>query len=118
MNKQAFSIIIAPLVFITTPCFAAGDPTSGKEVSQQCVACHGVDGNSPTPNFPRLAGQYEDYLYFSLQSYKKGERKNAIMAGIVAALSDEDMRNVSAYFSLQSGLKCINAEKISKELQN
>ena len=118
MNKQEYSKIIASLIFISTPCFAAGDPSSGKEVSQQCVACHGVDGNSPTPNFPRLAGQHQDYLYFALQSYKKGERKNPIMAGIVAALSNEDMRNVSAYYSLQIGLKSINAEKEAKELQN
>ena len=115
MKKQAFSIIFILLVFITSPCFAAGDPINGKEISQQCVACHGVDGNSPTPNFPRLAGQHEDYLYYSLQSYKNGERKNPIMVGIVAALSDEDMRNVSAYLSMQNGLKSINADNEFKK---
>ena len=118
MKILTVTISIAIIIFVTTPCLAAGNSASGKDVSQQCVSCHGENGNSPTPNFPRLAGQHEDYLYFALQSYKNGKRKNPIMAGIVGGLSDDDMRNVSAYFASQSGLSIINAETESKDLLN
>ena len=107
MNKVY--IILLGMFIMINPVLAA-DPVNGKEVSKQCVACHGEDGNSPTPNFPRLAGQHEDYLLYALQSYKSGERKNAIMAGIVAALSEDDMKHVSAYFAEQQGLSTIDLE--------
>ena len=109
MNKILVIISVFTLFFLGDHAIAA-DPVSGKEVSKQCVACHGEDGNSPTPNFPRLAGQYEDYILHTLKSYKNGERKNAIMAGIVAALSEEDMKNVAAYFAQQQGLSTIELE--------
>lgn len=111
-------VITALIILLaTSSSFAAGNPVKGKETSQQCIACHGEDGNSPTPNFPRLAGQHADYLYYALQSYKKGERKNAIMAGIVGALSDDDMRNLAAYFAKQTGLGAINAKNETKMMQ-
>ena len=88
---------------------------SGQEVSQQCVSCHGTDGNSPTSNFPRIAGQYEDYLFHALKAYKNGERKNPIMAGIVAALSEKEMKNVSAFYAKQIGLTSIDVGQAAKE---
>ena len=108
MNKLQIIVLISLLILVNSV-FAA-DPVRGQEVSIQCIACHGEDGNSPTPNFPRIAGQHEDYLLFALKSYKNGERKNAIMAGIAAALSEEDMKNVSAYFARQKGLSTIEIE--------
>ncbi len=114
MNKLFITTLITILILIHAAAYAA-DPGSGKEVSKQCVACHGEDGNSPTPNFPRLAGQHSDYLLHALQSYKQGKRKNAIMAGIVAALSEEDMQNVSAYYSQQQGLATIDLDNESDE---
>jgi len=66
-----------------------------------CAACHGPDGNSPIPTNPNIAGQHSNYLYKQLTDYKSGRRKNPIMAGIVANLSDGDMRNLAAYFSQQ-----------------
>ncbi len=83
---------------------------SGKDLSQQCVACHGEDGNSPTSAFPKIAGQHEDYLLHALHSYKNGERKNAIMAGIVAALSEGDMEVLADYYAGQKGLSTIDLE--------
>ena len=65
----------------------AGDPEAGKEKSRTCAACHGADGNSPTADFPRLAGQHYDYLVKALRDYKSGARKNAIMAPQVANLN-------------------------------
>lgn len=86
---------------------AKADPAKGKIIAETvCVACHGADGNSPTPANPNLAGQGADYLYKQLKNFKAVDgkpaaRNNAIMAGMVASLSDEDMRNLAAWFSSQ-----------------
>lgn len=88
----------------------ASDPGAGESKSQACQACHGPDGNSPTPNFPNLAGQYEDYLLHSLKGYKSGTRMNAIMAGMAAPLSEQDMKDLAAYYSNQKGLEPLNID--------
>jgi cytochrome c553 len=81
-----------------------GNPAAGEQKSAACVACHGSDGNSSDfPAYPRLAGQYEDYLYKSLRQYRDGTRVNAIMAGMVAPLSDQDMRDLAAYYASLPG---------------
>ena len=64
-----------------------------------CAACHAADGNSTTPANPKLAGQHPEYLLKQLQEYKSGKRANAIMSGMVAALSDDDMRNISYWLA-------------------
>ena len=101
--KHLILILIVQILFAASA-IAAGDVAAGKEKSQTCVACHGESGISPTPQFPNIAGQYEDYLYVSLSGYKSGERKNAIMSGIVAALNDQDMKDLAAYYSSLDGL--------------
>jgi cytochrome c553 len=83
----------------------AGDPRAGESKAEACIACHGADGNSPAPSFPRIGGQYESYLLHSLRGYKSGDRVNAIMADIVKDLSDQDLRDLAAYYAAQdSGL--------------
>ena len=82
----------------------AANPAAGKEKSKTCAACHGPDGNSAAPDFPRLAGQHYDYLVKALSDYKSGERKNAIMAPQAANLTLRDMQDLAAYFSHQQGL--------------
>jgi cytochrome c553 len=82
----------------------AGDAARGKEKAAVCAACHGPDGNSPTPEFPRIGGQHEDYLMRSLLDYKNGTRKNPIMAAQVENLSKEDLADLAAWFASQSGL--------------
>ena len=101
--KRLVVILLVQFVFTATA-MAGGNPVAGKEKSQACVACHGETGMSAAPTFPNIAGQYEDYLYISLQGYKSGERKNAIMSGIVAALNDQDMKDLAAYYASQKGL--------------
>ncbi len=64
-----------------------------------CAACHGADGNSGTPANPKLAQQHPEYLVKQLQEFKSGKRANAIMSGMVAALSDDDMRNIAAWLA-------------------
>lgn len=66
-----------------------------------CVACHAADGNSATPANPKLAGQHPEYLIKQLQEYKSGKRANAIMQGMAATLSDDDMRNVAYWLASQ-----------------
>ncbi len=84
---------------------AAGDIDAGKQKSAACAACHGADGNSTNPAFPILAGQYQNYLVRALEDYKSGQRKNAIMAGIAATLSEQDREDLAAYYASQkSGL--------------
>lgn len=80
---------------------AGGDADKGKELSATCAACHGADGNSTIPTNPILAGQYESYLVQALKDYRSGARQNAIMAGFAAALSDQDIKDLAAYFSEQ-----------------
>jgi cytochrome c553 len=82
----------------------AADVAAGKEKSKTCAACHGADGNSQAPDFPRLAGQHYDYLLKALNDYKSGARKNAIMAPMAANLSQRDMADLAAYYSHQQGL--------------
>lgn len=101
--KKAVLMLLAS--FITVPVYASnGNAEAGKAKSTACAACHGVDGNSSAPLFPKLAGQHKDYLYHSLKAYKTGKRKNAIMAGQVQNLSLVDMADLAAYFSKQKGL--------------
>jgi cytochrome c553 len=84
----------------------AGDIEAGKKkAAEVCAACHGPDGNSPNPAFPKLAGQYETYLEKTLIEYKTGERKDPIMGSMAAALSKEDIENLAMYFASQSGLE-------------
>jgi cytochrome c553 len=82
----------------------AGDPVAGQAKSKTCVACHGADGNSAAAEFPRLAGQQADYLVKALKDYKRGSRKNAIMAPQAANLSARDMEDLAAFYSRQQGL--------------
>ena len=76
-------------------------PEKVKEKAATCAACHGPDGNAGTEaqaQYPRLAGQYHDYLAQALHEYKSGARKNAIMAGMVAPLSNAEIDALSRYF--------------------
>jgi cytochrome c553 len=82
----------------------AGDPAAGQKKSQPCVACHGPDGNSPSPEFPKIAGQHYDYLVKALNDYKSGARKNPIMAPQAANLTSRDIEDLAAYYSRQRGL--------------
>lgn len=79
----------------------SGDPVAGEEKMQVCMACHGEQGVGDDDQYPILAGQHEDYLYHTLKAYKTGERDNAIMAGQVDGLSDQDMRDLAAFYAAQ-----------------
>ena len=85
-----------------------GNADAGEETARaQCASCHGVDGNSPTGQFPKLAGQYATYIIKALEDYKSGARVNPLMAGVAANLSDQDRQDLAAYFSNQTGLSTV-----------
>jgi cytochrome c553 len=95
--------LVVALSLAAGPAFA-GNAEAGKQKSAPCAACHGADGNSAVPDFPRLAGQQPDYLVKALKDYQSGARKNAIMAPQAANLTDQDIADLAAYFSTQNGL--------------
>jgi cytochrome c553 len=76
----------------------------GREKSVVCAACHGETGISPSPSWPSLAGQHEDYLLEVIWQYKNGGRKDPVMAGQVVNLSADDIEDIAAYYSAQPGL--------------
>lgn len=81
---------------------AEGDATAGKGKAAVCAGCHGADGNSAVPNFPKLAGQGEKYLIKQMKDIKSGARTVPEMTGILNSLSEQDMADVAAYFSSQT----------------
>jgi len=87
-----------------TPAAASkGDPKQAEPiVTQLCAGCHAADGNSAAAANPKLAGMNPEYLYKQLAQFKSGERKNAVMSGMVAGLSDADMKNLAAYYAMQT----------------
>lgn len=83
---------------------AAGDAAKATPIATQvCAACHGADGNSMIPMYPKLAGQHPEYITKQLTNFKAGDRKNPVMSGMVATLTPEDMTNLGAYFGSQAG---------------
>jgi cytochrome c553 len=93
---------VAALSFSVQAQTAKPDLAKGAALyGQVCVACHAADGNSTTPENPKIAGQHPEYLMKQLQEFKSGKRDNAIMKGFAAALSDEDMRNISWWLADQ-----------------
>jgi cytochrome c553 len=105
MKNLLIAAASGALLLISSQGMAANIEAGKKKVAEVCAACHGADGNSPAPAFPKLAGQHSSYLEKTLNEYKSGVRKDPVMAGMAAALSKEDIENVSAYFASQSGLK-------------
>lgn len=110
MKKTLIMVLAGLAVSASTTVLAnselKGDPATGKTKSATCAACHGADGNSTNPEWPKLAGQSESYLFKQLKNFKAGQeaadgRYNASMAPMVAGLSEQDMADLAAYFAAQ-----------------
>ena len=107
MKLFVTSLLSAVLVLSAAASFAAGpvpvapapkakpDLVKGQASFATCSGCHGADGNSGTPAYPKLAQQHPEYIVKQLQEYKSGKRANAIMSGIAAGLTEEDMKNIA-----------------------
>jgi len=111
-NGAASKVLMLALGFsVFAAAHAAGDAARGEQKSQVCQACHLKDGNSSDPQYPRIAGQYHDYLEHSLKAYQSGERNNAIMKGFADTLSEQDIEDLSAYYSQQVGVVDLSEEE-------
>ena len=100
------AVLVIGWVAIATSSQAAdklvGNADAGQaEVSSVCAACHGADGNSTDPQYPKLAGQHAAYIEHQLLSFQSGKRANSIMSGMAGMLSKQDIANVAAYLSQQ-----------------
>jgi len=96
------SLLLAATASAKEPAAAPAKPDlakGGAIASQVCVACHTADGSRGSPANPILAGQHPEYLAKQLAEFKAGKRKNAVMQGMAATLSEEDIRNVSAFYA-------------------
>lgn len=101
MIKKLFLAGIV-LFFSMSSVAIAGDAAAGKAKSAACGGCHGFDGNSPIAIYPKLAGQNEAYIVKQVKDFKANTtRQNALMMGMVAALSDQDAADIGAYFQAQ-----------------
>ena len=101
--KKLILATVASLSMFMAVTAVAGDAAAGKTKSAACGGCHGMDGNSLIPMYPKLAGQNEAYIVKQVKDFKaNGDRQNAIMLGMVAALTEEDAADIGAYFQSQS----------------
>ena len=100
MNKTA---LIAGLAIL--PLCAGGvqaaDIEAGRAKSASCAGCHGVDGNSPSPMNPSVAGQKEQYLVTTMLDYKNGKRQHTLMQAVLTPLSEGDIRDIAAFYAAQ-----------------
>ncbi|KGI78789.1 c-type cytochrome [Oleiagrimonas soli] len=92
-----------------------GDAKTGQAKAAVCGACHGMDGNSSDAQYPKLAGQNEEYISRQLHNFKSGKRQNPIMLGFASQLSDQDMADVGAYFMTKRSRPGVADEKLAEE---
>ncbi len=104
LMSATLSAFVAGSALAAGPAPAAAKPdlAKGEAAFAMCVACHAADGNSTTPVNPKLSQQHPEYLIKQLQEFKSGKRANAVMSGMVAGLSDDDMRNISYWLASKS----------------
>jgi cytochrome c553 len=101
MRRFFFGVVAATALLITELGQAADFEAAKKKVTEICQACHGMDGNSQVADYPKLAGQNQDYLAKALRDYKSGARKDPTMNGFAGTLTAQDIDNLAAYFSTQ-----------------
>ena len=111
--KKALIIALASLtVTVSASVFAAGDATKGKALTATCAACHGIDGNSVNPIWPKLAGQGEEYIIKQLTDFRSGARVDATMTPMAKGIaSDDDIPHIAAYFASQKQKPGVADEK-------
>lgn len=108
-----YLLALSIAAFAAGAAHAEGDAASGEQKVQICTACHGADGNSTNPDWPKLAGQHASYIAKQLSDFKAGTaRSNAQMTGMVAALTPEDMADIAAYYATQTSTGGYVSEKL------
>ncbi len=102
MKRTAALLAVVTVWVAAGNAYAAGDAAAGKSKAAVCGACHGPDGNSANPLWPKLAGQHAPYLVKQLKAFKSGERKDPLMGPMAAGLSEKDMEDLAAFYAGQS----------------
>jgi cytochrome c553 len=104
MNEQDMADVAAYLAGpnVITESKSDVKPEDRPKASETCLACHGTNGVGITADFPTISGQHRDYIERALTDYKRGGRKNAVMAGMAANLTKEDIEALAAYYSKQT----------------
>lgn len=97
MKKLLITALTATTMLAGTAAYAQAPAKAAT-----CVGCHGADGNSMVPNFPKLAGQHASYLEKTLKDFRDGFRKNATMAPFAAGLTDEEIKELAEYYAAQT----------------
>ena len=100
--KHFWQFAISLSMLFSLSALALGDAEAGKSKAAICAACHSADGNSIVPNWPKLAGQHEQYLERQISLIKGGQRPVPEMAGIVVGLTEQDIADIAAFFSTQT----------------
>ena len=98
------TFLAAAMLCLAATAVAGGNPVAGEQKSQTCQACHGADGRGADPSYPVLAGQHASYLAQALTDYRDGRRKNPVMGGFAAQLSDQDIEDLAAWYASLDGL--------------
>lgn len=103
MRRAQLSLLLVSLVLSLSGQAAQpdGDPRAGKDKSKVCAGCHGPKGIATNPRYPHLAGQHRPYLVNALTAYRDGARENPEMSPMAQNLSDEDIRDLAAFFASQ-----------------
>jgi cytochrome c553 len=105
MKKVCYSLLLV-LSILSASVLATGDAKKGQALAQSCLGCHGEFGISPITTNPNLAGQNADYLEYALKAYREGTRRGGmavIMAPNAKGLSDQDIKDLAAFYSSQPG---------------
>jgi cytochrome c553 len=87
------------MVTVALPAFAQGDPARGQAKTTACAACHGPEGNTETPDWPKLAGLDEAYIVAQLRAYKSGQRQDPVMSPQAKLIADEDLADLAAFYA-------------------
>lgn len=112
--KTLIAVVALSMTVASTGVSAAGSAKAGKAKAVSCGGCHGADGNSANPAWPKLAGQHADYIAKQLVDFKAGKkRSDPLMAGQVAALSAQDMADLGAYYATKTGSQGAASEKLA-----
>lgn len=114
-SKLLLSVTAFSALSIGTAALAEGSAEAGQAKSATCVACHGVEGHSVNPEWPNLAGQHASYLARHLELFRSGGRQNVLMSPMATTLSDEDIADLTAYYSAQS-IKGLEADPARVDL--
>ena len=101
MNKLILALAAVFMSVIVGPAAIAADANNGKALAVTCLACHGEKGNSLVPSFPNIAGQTQQYLAKQLREIQSGARAVPTMAGLLDAMSEQDLEDIAAYYASQ-----------------